>query len=312
VFPIEVGTLLSVFQEKNRRENFTFLVTGKFHVFPIEVGTLFIDNLMNKPRKGMKSRWSMKRKRKINCSHPRGFSQKNYCNRQKRGGEYLEGFKEWLKINEMQAPPLPPAPPRLYSAPKIAPPVKKTILPTVSQQQNPVSVQNITGWKQGGWKIHLRTGNDDKVRDRAYQIVLNLVAKNKYKWGHKKLHGGVADEKDITIYCGPRGEANLAAKEISSDKELMSLLLPASGDTLGDDIELIPGTNIYGRFDVNVLKTSPYEFTQYGCRGWPMLVHDINAKNASNMSGKNNFDMRSACDKAYKILNKLFGKDFTG
>jgi len=40
VFPIEVGTLLSVFQEKNQRENVTFLVTGKFHSVPIEVGTL--------------------------------------------------------------------------------------------------------------------------------------------------------------------------------------------------------------------------------------------------------------------------------
>ena len=220
-----------------------------------------------------------------------------------------ESFKEWLSINEMQAPPLPPPPPRLYSSPKIAP-VPKTISPPA--QQNPVSVQNITGWKQGGWKIHLRTGTDDKVRDRAYQIVLNLVAKNKHKWGHKKLHGGEAGEKDITIYCGPRGEANSAAREISSDKELMSLLLPASGDTLLDDMELIPGTNIYGRFDINNLKTSPYEFTQYGCRGWPMLVHDVSAKNVNKMSGKNNFDMRGACDKAYNVLSKLFGKDFTG
>lgn len=44
----------------------------------------------------MKSRWSLKYKRRINCSSPKGFSQKNYCKRQKRGGNYLEGFKEWL------------------------------------------------------------------------------------------------------------------------------------------------------------------------------------------------------------------------
>lgn len=44
----------------------------------------------------MKSRWSLKYKRSINCSSPRGFSQKNYCKRQKRGGNYLEGFKEYL------------------------------------------------------------------------------------------------------------------------------------------------------------------------------------------------------------------------
>ena len=43
-----------------------------------------------------------------------------------------------------------------------------------------------------------------------------------------------------------------------------------------------------------------------------MLVHDVSAKNVNKMSGKNNFDMRGACDKAYNVLSKLFGKDFTG
>lgn len=51
---------------------------------------------MNQPRKNMKSRWSLKYKRSINCSSPKGFSQKNYCKRQKRGGNYLEGFKEYF------------------------------------------------------------------------------------------------------------------------------------------------------------------------------------------------------------------------
>jgi hypothetical protein len=44
----------------------------------------------NKPRKGMKSRWSTKYKKSIDCSHPKGFSQKNYCKRKARGGNYLE------------------------------------------------------------------------------------------------------------------------------------------------------------------------------------------------------------------------------
>jgi hypothetical protein len=44
----------------------------------------------------MKSRWSVKYKKSINCSSPRGFSQKNYCARKKRGGHYLEGFKEYI------------------------------------------------------------------------------------------------------------------------------------------------------------------------------------------------------------------------
>ncbi len=47
-------------------------------------------NEYNEPRKGMKSRWSTKYKKKINCSHPKGFSQKNYCKRKARGGHYLE------------------------------------------------------------------------------------------------------------------------------------------------------------------------------------------------------------------------------
>lgn len=45
-------------------------------------------NNYNKPRKGMKSRWSVKYKKTINCNNPKGFSQKNYCNRKKRGGKY--------------------------------------------------------------------------------------------------------------------------------------------------------------------------------------------------------------------------------
>lgn len=42
----------------------------------------------NMPRRGMKSRWSLKYKRSIDCSRPKGFSQKNYCKRQARGGGY--------------------------------------------------------------------------------------------------------------------------------------------------------------------------------------------------------------------------------
>lgn len=44
----------------------------------------------NQPREGMKSRWSVKYKRSIDCGHPKGFSQKNYCKRQRRGGAYSE------------------------------------------------------------------------------------------------------------------------------------------------------------------------------------------------------------------------------
>lgn len=44
----------------------------------------------------MKHRWSIKYKRSINCSSPKGFSQRNYCKRQKRGGKY-KSFREWLE-----------------------------------------------------------------------------------------------------------------------------------------------------------------------------------------------------------------------
>ena len=47
-------------------------------------------NKKNKPRKGMKSRWSVKRKRNIDCNNPKGFSQKQYCKRKKRGGKYKD------------------------------------------------------------------------------------------------------------------------------------------------------------------------------------------------------------------------------
>lgn len=48
----------------------------------------WVNESYNKPRKGMKRRWSMKYKRSIDCSNPRGFSQINYCKRKKRGGKY--------------------------------------------------------------------------------------------------------------------------------------------------------------------------------------------------------------------------------
>ena len=44
----------------------------------------------NEPRKDMKSRWSVKYKKKIDCNNPKGFSQKNYCKRKRRGGKYKE------------------------------------------------------------------------------------------------------------------------------------------------------------------------------------------------------------------------------
>lgn len=48
-----------------------------------------IAEIYNAPRTGKKKkRWSVKYKKSIDCSHPKGFSQKNYCKRQNRGGNY--------------------------------------------------------------------------------------------------------------------------------------------------------------------------------------------------------------------------------
>ena len=46
----------------------------------------------NAPRVG-KKRWSTKYKKKINCSNPKGFSQKQYCKRKKRVGSYKASFE---------------------------------------------------------------------------------------------------------------------------------------------------------------------------------------------------------------------------
>jgi len=48
----------------------------------------FVTESYNKPRKGMKRRWSTKYKKSINCSNPKGFSQKQFCKRKRRGGHY--------------------------------------------------------------------------------------------------------------------------------------------------------------------------------------------------------------------------------
>ena len=48
----------------------------------------FINESYNKPRAGGKKRWSVKYKKKINCSNPKGFSQKQFCKRKRKGGAY--------------------------------------------------------------------------------------------------------------------------------------------------------------------------------------------------------------------------------
>jgi hypothetical protein len=172
-----------------------------------------------------------------------------------------------------------------------------------------LQINENTNWGHGGWKIHLRTGTDNKIRDRAYQIVQEIIKNNKKNWPSKKLGGGEADQKDITIYCGPKSEANIAAKAIAEHPELSKLLSKPSEEMLRDDVEILPGTNVYGRFNASLLMamTKGVEFHQYGCKGHSML----NSFVTRSMTDKENFDRTKACQDSYRLLKNLFGKDFT-
>jgi hypothetical protein len=63
------------------------LVALALHEESIRVQELIKRARYNAPRVGEK-RWSIKRKKEINCSNPKGFSQKQYCKRKARGGGY--------------------------------------------------------------------------------------------------------------------------------------------------------------------------------------------------------------------------------
>lgn len=179
-----------------------------------------------------------------------------------------------------------------------------------SQDQIPQRKIPVGGF--GGWKIHLRTGPVDSNRDTAYNYVLQIIKDNGNKWQSKKLSGGEADQKDITIYCGPKEEANKAAKAIKNNLYLYNMLFPPNTDIAQDDIQILPDVrNVYGRFSASILNTQPYTFHQYGCKGWSMLASDMSKKTIARYS-KEEFDSESACQKAYLVLSKLFGKDFTG
>ena len=166
----------------------------------------------------------------------------------------------------------------------------------------------------GGWKIHLRTGTDVGNRDKAYAILQTIIKHaGNNKWFSKKLKGGEADQKDITLYCGTKEEALKAARSIKNYKTLYDLILPPNNEILQDDILIDPNIpNIYGRFEASRLDTSPFVFHQYGCKGWSMLKSDVEKKLSAQMRKTNDFDKEKACQKAYNALSKLFGKDFTG
>jgi hypothetical protein len=171
-------------------------------------------------------------------------------------------------------------------------------------------INETANWGSGGWKIHLRTGTDNKTRDRAYEIVQEIIKKHGGKWLSKKLNGGEPDEKDITIYCGPKSEANIAAKAIADNFVLQLILKEPSDEMWKDDVEILPGTNVYGRFNASPLvsMTDGTEFHQYGCKGHSMM----NSFVTKFISDRKNFNKKDACEQSYRRLKKLFGKDFTG
>ena len=53
---------------------------------------LYLDYKYNDPLhpKRFNEKWSAKYKKSINCANPKGFSQKQYCKRKKRGGKYKD------------------------------------------------------------------------------------------------------------------------------------------------------------------------------------------------------------------------------
>lgn len=206
-----------------------------------------------------------------------------------------------------------------------------------SQEPPPQTIQrSIPVGGFSGWKIHLRTGPDDDIRDRAYAMILSLIKYNGGGlWQSKKLDGGEPDDKDITLYCGPKREAIKAAIGIKNHQYLYSLIKPPKpdSDVSKDDVLIVPTIpNIYGRFNASLL--APDMFHQYGCKGWSMLANDMrklsqarslkDPKNSHLVKklkdmGDNfdiNFDLekgkKDACEKSYEVLAKLFGKDFTG
>jgi len=65
------------------------------------ISTFELFEAYNKPRAGGKRRWSVKYKKKIDCNNPKGFSQKQYCKRKRRGGHYKTESLEYNHVQEI-------------------------------------------------------------------------------------------------------------------------------------------------------------------------------------------------------------------
>ena len=73
--------------DKKTEALYKILLNFGFKKEAFDLSDLVKESGYNKPREG-KKRWSIKQKRGVDCSNPKGFSQKQYCKRKSRGGNY--------------------------------------------------------------------------------------------------------------------------------------------------------------------------------------------------------------------------------
>lgn len=165
---------------------------------------------MNKPRKNMKSRWSLKYKRKINCSSPKGFSQKNYCKRQKRGGRYLEGFREWL-VSESKGI-------------RLSDDITNQILANIDKMLEAAKIAKQTPDKEI-FDVAVIRYKDPYFKDKSREVPIHVINSSwqEFHGDFRPLHGieiNVAhvEDKDIT----PRWIERILAHELihSSDPKI--------------------------------------------------------------------------------------------
>ena len=89
------------FITKNPKPNYKIFVNNVIDGV-IDKNKQINEKKINRPRKKMKRRWSIKYKKKINCNRPKGFSQKQYCKRKKRGGKYISEINKLIKLKKLK------------------------------------------------------------------------------------------------------------------------------------------------------------------------------------------------------------------
>ena len=159
-----------------------------------------------------------------------------------------------------------------------------------------------------GWKIHLTTVQRPNAREEVAKELESIRDQSRIQFKFKILSGGEAGEKDLTVYVGPRKFANAVATWIHGSNALTYLLKDPAPGVKQDDIELVPGTNVYGRFDA---ASNDERFAKYGNTGWDLLQDDKTAMTWRKLPG-NKYDPQAARQRAYNALAKIYGDIFTG